>query len=116
MNERQIRITVIVLFSLIIVSFISFTQGKYEIDIHIITNWLFCKLGFAKTILWSQEPELILLKVRLPRIRLVSIVGASLAVSGTVLQSVFKNPLVSPYVLGVSAGASLGGSIVIVFF
>ncbi|MBK8370335.1 MAG: iron ABC transporter permease [Saprospiraceae bacterium] len=65
---------------------------------------------------WSTEDELILLQVRLPRIILVVLVGANLAVSGTILQAIFKNPLVSPFILGISSGASLGASIVIVFF
>ena len=52
--------------------------------------------------------------LRLPRVLLAFIAGGSLAVSGAVTQSTLKNPLASPYVLGVSSGASLGAGIVIV--
>jgi iron complex transport system permease protein len=52
--------------------------------------------------------------LRLPRALLAFIVGASLSVSGTVMQSVLRNPLASSYTLGVSSGASLGAAIVIV--
>ncbi|MDR2379974.1 MAG: iron chelate uptake ABC transporter family permease subunit, partial [Bifidobacteriaceae bacterium] len=45
---------------------------------------------------------------RVPRVLLAAVVGAGLAVSGAVLQSVTRNPLADPYVLGVSAGASTG--------
>jgi iron complex transport system permease protein len=55
------------------------------------------------------------MQVRLPRILLVSIVGADLAICGAVLQATFKNPLVSPFILGISAGASFGASLVIAF-
>lgn len=53
--------------------------------------------------------------IRLPRVLLSFIVGAALAVSGSVMQSVLKNPLASSYTIGVSAGAGLGAVIVIVF-
>lgn len=53
-------------------------------------------------------------KLRLPRTLLAFIVGGAIAVSGTVMQSVLKNPLASSYTLGVSSGASLGAAIVIV--
>ena len=52
--------------------------------------------------------------IRLPRVLLSFIVGAALAVSGTVMQSVLKNPLASSYTIGVSAGAGLGAIIIIV--
>lgn len=52
--------------------------------------------------------------LRLPRTLLAFLVGGALAVSGTVMQSVLKNPLASSYTLGVSSGASLGAAFVIV--
>lgn len=55
----------------------------------------------------------ILWKIRLPRVLIAYLVGASLAVSGTVMQSVLRNPLASSYTLGVSSGASLGAALVI---
>ena len=50
----------------------------------------------------------ILFSIRLPRIFLSSLVGAALAVAGTAFQSLLRNPLADPFVLGVSTGASLG--------
>ncbi|MCH5191423.1 MAG: iron ABC transporter permease [Oscillospiraceae bacterium] len=52
--------------------------------------------------------------IRLPRVLLAFLTGAALSVGGTVMQSVLKNPLASPFSLGVSAGAGLGAAIVIV--
>ncbi|MCL2410927.1 MAG: iron ABC transporter permease [Treponema sp.] len=52
--------------------------------------------------------------LRLPRVLLAFLVGGSLAVSGAVCQSVLRNPLASPYILGVSSGASLGAGIIII--
>jgi len=51
----------------------------------------------------------IVLRVRLPRVLLAGLVGASLAVSGVLFQALLRNPLADPYVLGVSGGAALGG-------
>ncbi|HUI43426.1 MAG TPA: iron ABC transporter permease [Terriglobia bacterium] len=46
--------------------------------------------------------------LRLPRVLLAALVGAALAVSGTALQALLRNPLADPYVLGISSGAALG--------
>jgi iron complex transport system permease protein len=52
--------------------------------------------------------EAVLFSVRLPRVLLGSLVGAGLAAAGTAFQSLLRNPLADPYVLGVSTGASMG--------
>jgi len=52
--------------------------------------------------------------LRLPRVLLAFLVGGSLAVSGAVCQSILRNPLASPYILGVSSGASLGAGLIII--
>lgn len=57
----------------------------------------------------------IIWNIRLPRVILAFVVGAALSVSGAVVQSVLKNPLASPYTLGVSSGASLGVGLYIIF-
>lgn len=58
----------------------------------------------------------ILLEVKLPRILLALLVGATLSTSGAVMQNIFHNPLVDPYLLGISAGAALGCAVSIGFF
>ena len=52
--------------------------------------------------------------LRLPRVLLAFIVGGCLAMSGAVCQSVLRNPLASPYILGVSSGASVGAGLIII--
>lgn len=56
----------------------------------------------------DDTKAMILFSIRLPRIFLSSLVGAALAVAGTAFQSLLRNPLADPFVLGVSTGASLG--------
>jgi iron complex transport system permease protein len=62
----------------------------------------------------SLRDRIIIQDIRLPRILLGALVGASLAVSGAVMQGLFRNPLADPGLIGVSAGASLGAVAVIV--
>jgi iron complex transport system permease protein len=52
--------------------------------------------------------------LRLPRVLLAFLIGGSLAISGAVCQSILRNPLASPYILGVSSGASLGAGLIII--
>ena len=52
--------------------------------------------------------ETVILQIRLPRVLAATAVGAALAAPGAAYQSLFRNPLVSPDILGVSAGAALG--------
>ncbi|HUW77277.1 MAG TPA: iron ABC transporter permease [Candidatus Nanopelagicaceae bacterium] len=55
--------------------------------------------------------RVILLQLRLPRVVLATLVGAALAASGAAYQTVFRNPLADPYLLGVAAGAGLGATL-----
>lgn len=64
---------------------------------------------------WSRARETIVLEVRAPRVVLGAVTGAGLAVVGTAMQALVRNPLAEPYLLGVSSGASLGAVAVIVF-
>ena len=59
---------------------------------------------------WDESSAIVVLKNRLPRVLAAILVGASLALSGTAYQGIFKNPLVSPDLLGVSTGASVGAA------
>ena len=56
----------------------------------------------------GSEAATIVLGIRLPRILLAILVGAALAVAGTGLQALLRNPLADPYVLGISSGAAVG--------
>ncbi len=62
----------------------------------------------------SDAKEFIIWQIRFPRIILAMFTGSALAVCGAAYQSIFRNPLSEPYILGVSSGASLGAAIAIV--
>jgi iron complex transport system permease protein len=63
----------------------------------------------------SAADDAILWQVRLPRVILGAIVGATLAAAGAAYQGVFRNPLADPYLLGAAAGAGLGATIAVVY-
>lgn len=62
----------------------------------------------------SARDWIVLMDIRLPRVTLGALIGAALAVSGAVMQGLFRNPLADPGIVGVSAGAGLGAAAFIV--
>lgn len=69
------------------------------------------RLGLTQT--WTDQMSSVILAVRLPRLLGAALIGAALALSGAAYQGVFKNPLVSPDLLGVSNGACVGAAFAI---
>jgi len=63
----------------------------------------------------ARNEEMIIWNIRLPRVMLAFMVGASLALAGAAFQGLLRNPLADPYTIGVSSGASLGAVFVIFF-
>lgn len=63
----------------------------------------------------GSPEELIFYSLRLPRVVLAALVGCALAASGAMLQSLLRNPLADPFVLGVSGGAALGATVALAF-
>lgn len=96
-------------------AFFSLTKGSYYIEPSNIFWIILSKFVNVKNS-WSDQEYLVLLDVRLPRILLVIFIGTNLSVSGAILQSIFKNPLVSPSTLGITSGASFGASLIILLF
>lgn len=92
------------------VSYLSLVAGRYPLT----TDALFKILSnnwFGTHYTVYKPDENLLFNVRLPRLAAAGLIGAALAISGATFQAVFRNPLVSPYLLGVSQGASVGASI-----
>jgi iron complex transport system permease protein len=72
------------------------------------------RLGWRMEVPVAPQQTAVLWSIRLPRVLLGALVGAGLAVSGALLQGVFRNPLADPGLIGVSSGAALGAVAVIV--
>ena len=97
---------------LVVVFFASFVIGSYPISIETVLAIIAGKF-VSLPHYWTSDMETVVFKIRLPRIIAALLVGAALATSGAAYQGMFKNPMVSPGILGVSAGASLGAALAI---
>ena len=71
-------------------------------------------LGINTSIAFSRQQDAVVWAIRIPRVVLAVLVGAGLAISGAVLQGVFRNPLADPSIIGVSSGAAFGAVTAIV--
>ena len=95
---------------LVVVYLLSFLIGS--VDLSVITVVDIIRSGFMEVeAYWDGVLEQIVLGVRFPQITLSVLVGGALAVSGASYQTVFKNPMVSSDILGVSAGAGFGAAL-----
>lgn len=88
----------------------------------LISMWLGVSIGSVKIpleVLWNPQVNetaaSILWQIRMPRVLLAALVGASLAIAGAAFQGLLKNPLADPYTLGISSGASVG-AVATIFF
>jgi iron complex transport system permease protein len=92
----------------------AFTVGRYPVSLPDLIDVLAARLtGRASTV--PPAVENVILLVRGPRVLAAVMVGAALAVAGTAFQGLFRNPLVSPDILGASSGAALGAVLGIFF-
>lgn len=91
------------------VTFLALFVGNYALDVPTVARILASPVTPVGSS-WNGTAESAILKVRVPRILAAILVGGALSVSGASYQSVFRNPLVSPDLLGVSAGACVGAA------
>ncbi|MET1123871.1 MAG: iron ABC transporter permease [Archaeoglobaceae archaeon] len=101
--RRRVSFNLFTLLLLLAISFLALNLGSY-------------KMSFSELLSALISGDAVLWNVRIPRIITAVIVGASLSVSGAVLQCILKNPLASPFTLGITHGAAFGASVAIVFF
>ena len=96
----------------ILVFLISLCIGRYYIPIPDLIK-IIASAFWPVTHTWSPTMTTVVFDVRLPRLIIVALVGASLSLSGASFQGILKNPLVSPDILGVAAGAGFGAAVAI---
>lgn len=115
-KSRSIQLVLIIIVLLFIcLSILGILQGPANIPLATIATILKQLLISSTDSTVADWQRSIILDVRLPRIIIALFAGASLALCGLVMQGMFRNPLASPSVLGVSSGASLGAVIAIYF-
>ena len=102
-SKNQIFLMSLLFISMIFFSLLAITFGSYGLSI--------IDFVLGKT---SDIQNTVLTEIRLPRVILSGLAGASLGISGAALQGLFRNPLADPGLIGVSAGAALGATLMIV--
>jgi len=95
--------------------FITLFIGRYPVSIPVVAKILWCKFTFSSCNL-PEIYQTIVWDIRMPRAILGAMVGGSLAVSGAAFQGLFRNPLVSSGILGVTSGAGFGAALAIILF
>ena len=111
--SARTRATVIGVAVLVVAVLIGLLVGPVRIGAANVLRWLF-SFGDPPPGM-SEQQALILADLRLPRVIVAGLVGASLAASGAAYQAVFRNPLADPYLLGAAAGAGLGATIAVAY-
>lgn len=90
--------------------FSSFAIGQYPVSVKELLQILYSRIGEIP-VSWSHQAEVVVLNVRLPRVLAAALIGAGLSAAGICYQGIFQNPMVSPDVLGASAGAGFGAAL-----
>jgi len=112
---RQNLLILLLILCPVLCIFLSLFSGRYPLTAPVILEVLWSKImNQAGT--YPEVYSTIILDVRLPRAILGMLVGGSLAVSGAAYQGLFRNPLVSSGMLGVSSGAGFGAAMAIILF
>lgn len=106
-------ILMLLFITLILLILISFTLGRYQICVADVVTSLFSLITGTDSGL-SESTVSIINNIRFPRIIACVLAGSALAVSGVAYQGIFQNPMVSPDVLGASAGAGFGAGLGII--
>ncbi|MBR5970769.1 MAG: iron ABC transporter permease [Lachnospiraceae bacterium] len=100
--------------ALIVFFFASFAFGRYAVPVTDVIKILLKNcFGLPFKADWDANMEIAVMNVRLPRIVLACLVGCSLSGAGCAYQSVFRNPMAAPDILGASSGACFGAALAI---
>lgn len=108
-NRLGIRIAFLMVIALIVILG-SFLVGRYAITLTQLKSLLLSSCGLIPSDL-PANVEMVFYRIRLPRIIAAFLAGGGLALAGSVYQGVFRNPMVSPDILGATAGAGFGAAI-----
>jgi iron complex transport system permease protein len=112
-NPARLQIALVLL--LAAVSILSLMSGRMRIQPDMIVKILVSRIVPIQ-ISWPATLDSVVVDVRLPRLLAGILIGCGLSISGASFQGLFRNPLVDPHILGVSAGAGFGAALAILAF
>ncbi len=104
--------TVLLLMAVLAAALISLAVGRYPVSPHTVFSVLVGQLLPIQPS-WPDQAETVIMNIRLPRVMAALLVGCALSASGAAYQGIFRNPLVSPDILGVASGAGAGAALAI---
>ncbi len=110
-KKSRILIPILFLCIIFILILIAISIGVAQVSYKEIGTIILAKLGIGNSDFISTNNQFIVWELRLPRVLVSVLAGASLAICGAVFQSIFRNPICDPYILGISSGASLGAAV-----
>jgi iron complex transport system permease protein len=111
--RKVVLVSLTLVFVFVMVAILSISLGTADIGLMKILRGIFGE-GAVSISGWTDTDRVIIFQVRLPRIILAGIVGATLSVAGVVFQALFRNPLADPYILGISSGSAVGAILAII--
>jgi iron complex transport system permease protein len=113
--HKRLSIYAILTGALIVLFILSFMVGRYPVSIDDVFQVFLSRIiPLQQT--WPDMVETVILELRFPRIIAAILVGGCLAAAGTSFQGIFRNPLVSPDILGVASGAGFGAALGIIIW
>lgn len=118
-NGNAVFLPLIVL--AVLVFLLSFMIGRYPVNPFtavkiLVSRGIYLLTGgrYALPQTWAGTEEIVVINIRLPRIIAAFMIGAALSLSGTAYQAIFRNPMVSPDLLGASSGAGFGAALALI--
>lgn len=111
---KQIMTIVVLLVVLVVLSIFAIAVGSADITMGQVWSAIWHAITGDVSTGEARRTEKIILLLRVPRVLLGVLAGIGLSISGTVMQSITRNPLVSPFTIGLSSAAAFGASLAIV--
>lgn len=117
MNKKFMLFSFVLFMVLIVSMTFAVMVGSVSVTPLYVWKVILSKIPFIQNSIeqdWSRSQEIIIWQIRAPRVLLAAIVGAGLAIAGAAIQALVRNSIADPYILGISSGAAVGATSVII--
>lgn len=115
LTARKVLFILIGLCGLVALALVATSLGSADLGVSSVASAIAARIFPFLNLEVSSKVDVIVWDIRLPRIVLGIVAGAGLAISGAAMQGIMRNPLVSPFTVGISSAAGFGASVAIIF-